>query len=62
MRHRSLSISQQDKVLLYGKEQIATVAICLRTLAESHARSRLRPWLVRTEIGALGITRFRRNL
>jgi hypothetical protein len=49
-------------VLLYGKEQIATVAICLRTLAESHARSRLRPWLVRTEIGALGITRFRRNL
>ncbi len=31
MDHASLSISQEDKVLLYGKEHIAKVAISLRT-------------------------------
>ena len=37
MRHPSLSISHQDRVLLSGKEHIAKVAIRLPALAEGQA-------------------------
>jgi hypothetical protein len=35
--HPNLSIGHQDKVLLYGKEHIAKVAISLRTAREGLA-------------------------